>query len=175
MGLLFKQIFQFIKLLNSENGTNQIAAGIAAGFVLGMTPALSLQTILVFVCIFAFRIQAGAAMVSAGFFAFAAYLLDPLFDSVGRFFLELPSLHNTFTTLYNLPIIPFTRFNNSIVMGSGIITILLSPAIFFLARFLVIKYRRQFLERFKNTRFWKAVQATSLYKWYYKYDQLYGS
>ncbi|MCB0363928.1 MAG: TIGR03546 family protein [Bdellovibrionaceae bacterium] len=173
MGLLLKQIFQFIKLLNSENGTNQIAAGIAAGFVLGMTPALSLQTILVFVCIFFFRIQAGAAMVSAGFFAFAAFLLDPVFDQVGRVILEIGGLQGLFTTLYNMPIIPFTRFNNTIVMGSGVVSITLAPVIFVLARILVAKYRETVLERFKQTKIWKAVKATSFYKWYYKYDELY--
>ena len=28
--------------------------------------------------------------------------------------------------------------------------------------------------RFKQTKFWKAIQATSFYKWYYTYDNLYG-
>lgn len=175
MGLLLKQIFQFLKILNSENGSNQIAAGIAAGFILGMTPALSLQSLLVFFCIFFFRIQAGAALISAGFFSFIAFLLDPLFDQVGRKVLEMNELKESLTTLYNLPIVPYTRFNNSIVMGSGLIAILLSPLVFFMFRYLVIKYQVVVLAKFKNTKFWKAVQATSLYKWYYKYDQLYGS
>ncbi|MCC7403281.1 MAG: TIGR03546 family protein [Bdellovibrionales bacterium] len=175
MGLLLKQIFQFLKLLNSENGTNQIAAGIAAGFVLGMTPAFSLQTLLVFVCIFFFRIQAGAAMLSAGFFAFAGYLLDPVFDSAGRAVLEIAGLQGLYTTLYNLPIIPYTRFNNSIVMGSGVVAIILSPIVFVLARILIAKYREQVVARFKGTKLWKGIQATSLYKWYFKYDELYGN
>lgn len=175
MGLILKQVFQFIKLLNSENGTNQIAAGLAAGFILGMTPALSLQTLFVFVCIFLFRIQAGAAMVSAGFFSFADYLLDPVFDLVGRKVLELSQLQETFVFLYNLPIVPFTRFNNSIVMGSGVFTIVASPFVFVIARMLVLKYQKVILERFKNTKIWKGVQATALYKWYFKYDQLYGA
>lgn len=174
MGLLLKQIFQFIKLLNSENGTNQIAVGIAAGFILGMTPALSLQTILVFLCIFFFRIQAGAAMVSAGFFAFAAFLLDPVFDAVGKQVLEVQALSGLFTTLYNMPIVPFTRFNNSVVMGSGVVSIILAPFIFVLAKILVTKYRKAVVDKFKETKFWKAVKATSIYKWYYKYDDLYG-
>ena len=44
MTFLLKQIFGFLKLLNSENGSNQLAAGIAAGFILGMTPMMSLLT-----------------------------------------------------------------------------------------------------------------------------------
>lgn len=174
MSLLLKQFFQFLKLLNSDTGTFQIAAGISAGFVLGMTPAFSLQTVLVFICIFLFRIQIGAAFLAAFFFKFIAYLLDPAFDAVGYWVLNLPSLQHFFTILYNMPIVPFTRFNNTIVMGSGVLSILLYPIVFFVSLYMVEQYRVQIYEKFKQTKFWKLIQATSLYKWYYKYDQFYG-
>lgn len=174
MTLLLKQIFQLIKMLNSDTGTNQIASGIAMGFVLGMTPAFSLQTILVVLIIFFFRVQIGAALLFAAFFAFPAYLMDSLFDSVGASILSISSLKGLYTTLYNMPIIPFTRFNNTVVMGSGVISILLAPLVFFLSKSLIVKYRKDVLERFQNTKFWKAVKATSFYKWYVKYDELYG-
>jgi uncharacterized protein (TIGR03546 family) len=174
MGLLLKQIFNFLKLLNSDTGTNQLAAGIAAGFVLGMTPLLSLQSILIFICLLIFRIQIGAAFLSAFFFAFVAYILDPIFHSVGCTILEMDALQGLFTTLYNMPIIPLTRFNNSIVMGSGIVSLILSPVVYIVAQQLIIRYRITVVQRFKQTKLWKAVQATSLYKWYYSYEQLYG-
>ncbi|MGE3682008.1 MAG: TIGR03546 family protein [Bdellovibrionales bacterium] len=174
MTVLLKQLFGFLKLLNSETGHNQIAAGIAAGFILGMTPLLSLQSFLVFICIFFFRIQAGAAFMAAFFFAFVGWALDPLFHAVGVRVLETDSLRPIFTTMYNMPLVPLTRFNNSIVMGSAVVTIALSPVIFFVSRALVLRYRQTVVERFKQTQFWKAVQATSLYKWYYTYDNLYG-
>ena len=174
MTLLFKQLFGFLKLLNSETGHNQIAAGIAAGFILGMTPMLSLQTFLVFICIFFFRIQAGAAFLAAFFFAFAGWLLDSVFHSVGSAVLEIPSLQGLFTTMYNVPLLPLTRFNNTIVMGSGVVTIVLSPVVYFVSRMLILKYRATVVARIKQTKIWKAVQATSLYKWYYTYDNLYG-
>lgn len=175
MGILLKQIFAFLKLLNSDTGTNQIAAGVACGFILGMTPAFSLQTLLVFLVIFFFRVQIGAAFLAAFFFKFVAYLLDPVFDAVGAYVLEMPALEGLFTTLYNMPIVPLTRFNNTIVMGSGVATVLLSPVVYLLSLVLIRKYRVTVVERFKKTKFWKAIQATSLYKWYYSYDQLYGS
>lgn len=174
MTLLFKQLFAFLKMLNSETGHNQIAAGIAAGFILGMTPMMSLQTLLVFICIFFFRIQAGAAFLTAFFFAFIAWLLDPVFHAVGVSILEMDSLQGLFTYMYNVPILPLTRFNNTVVMGSGVVAIALSPLIFFVSRAMILKYRVTVLARIKSTKFWKAVQATNLYKWYYTYDNLYG-
>lgn len=174
MTLILKQLFAFLKMLNSETGQNQIAAGIAAGFILGMTPLLSLQSLLVFLCIFFFRIQSGAAFLAAFFFAFIAWALDPVFHSVGVKILELDSLQATFTAMYNMPIVPLTRFNNTIVMGSGVVAIVLSPFIYFLSRMLIIRYRETILAKIKQTKMWKAMQATSLFKWYYSYDNLYG-
>lgn len=173
MTLILKQLFGFIKLLNSDTGTNQLAAGIAAGFILGMTPALSLQSLLIFLCFFIFRIQTGAAMLAAFFFSFVAYLLDPVFHAVGSSILELQSLSEAFTYMYNMPIIPLTRFNNSIVMGSGAVAFLLSPFVFILSKQLIVRYRSVVLEKIKQTRVWQALKATALFKWYYTYDNLY--
>jgi uncharacterized protein (TIGR03546 family) len=175
MGLLLKQLFGLIKLLNSDTGTNQIAAGIAAGFVLGMTPALSLQSLLIFICLFFFRIQIGAAFLAAFFFSFMGFLLDPVFHIVGTWALENSSLKSTWTLLYNMPIVPMTRFNNTIVMGSGLVSLALFPFVFVLGRSAIVRYRITIVERIKQTKIWKAQQATSLYKWYYSYDQLYGN
>jgi uncharacterized protein (TIGR03546 family) len=70
-----------------------------------------------------------------------------------------------------MPIIPYTRFNNSIVMGSAVVTFALSPVVFIASQYFITKYRELILERFKKTKLWKAIEATSLYQWYYKYDQ----
>jgi uncharacterized protein (TIGR03546 family) len=172
--ILLKQIFAFLKLLNSETGTNQIAWGVAAGFVLGMSPALSIQTLFILILILIFRIQAGAAFLAAFFFKFIAYLLDPVSASIGESVLEMPALRGLFTTMYNMPLVPLTRFNNSIVMGSGVMAILLMPVVFVAAKILVVKYREKIVQRFQNTKMWKAVKATAFYKWYATYDNFAG-
>lgn len=174
MTLIFKQLFSFIKLLNSETGINQISAGIACGVILGFSPVLSLQGFIILFVIFFFRVQMGAAFIAAFFFAFPAYLLDPLLDRVGQFILQNSSLYSSFVVLYNMPLVPLTRFNNSVVMGSGAVTIFFAPAVFFISRFVISKYRQQIVERFKSSRFWKIVKMTSLYQWYIKYEELLG-
>ena len=174
MTLLLKQFFQLFKLLNSEKGTNQIAWGIAFGFVLGMTPAFSLQTILVILLLLFLRIQIGAAMVSAFFFKFVAFIFDPVFHLVGAAVLSNESLKPMFTTLYNMPVVPWTRFYNTIVMGSGVLSLILTPLVFFVSLHLVKKYREKVYEKFKQSKFFKAFKATGFYKWYMKYDEFYG-
>jgi uncharacterized protein (TIGR03546 family) len=171
MGLILKQLFAFIKLLNSDTGTISLAAGMTCGFILGMTPVLSLHSLLIFLVMFFFRVQIGAAFTVAFFFKFIAFILDPLFDWAGSRVLEMGALEPLFTKLYNMPIIPYTRFNNSIVMGSAVITFTLAPFVFILSQRLIIKYRETVVARFKDTKVWKAIQATKFYQWYYKYEQ----
>jgi uncharacterized protein (TIGR03546 family) len=174
MTILLKQLFGLLKLLNSETGENQIAAGIAAGFILGMTPAFSIQTMIVFLCLFVFRIQIGMAFLACFFFKFVAWVFDPVFHSVGSAVLEAPALFGLWTRLYNMPIVPLTRFNNSVVMGSGIVAIILCPFVFLLGKKLVVKYRDTVVARFKETKVWKMMKATSLYNWYCTYDKHFG-
>jgi uncharacterized protein (TIGR03546 family) len=175
MTLLLKQIFAFFKLLNSDTGSNQIAAGIACGLILGFSPILSLQALLVFILLFFFRIQIGAAFLAAFFFKFVAFLIDPIAHDIGSSILQSPGLQPTWTKLYNMPIIPYTRFNNSIVMGSGVLAIVLAPFIFIASKILIHKYRATVVARFRQTKIWKILQATYFYKWYVKYEQMFGS
>lgn len=174
MTLLLKQIFSFFRLLNSETGTNQLAAGLACGLILGFSPFLSIQTLFVLILVFFFRIQMGAAFLSAFFFKFAAYLLDPVADQLGRATLENPSLRPLFVQMYNMPLVPLTRFNNSIVMGSAVLGFILVIPAFFVFKALIIKYRATVVARLQGTKVWKAFTATKFYGWYSKYNELYG-
>lgn len=174
MTTLLKQIFNFLKLLNSENGTNQLAWGLSLGMILGFAPVLSIQTLLVFFLIFIFRVQMGAAFISAFFFKFAAFLFDQPAHHLGKLVLEMPSLRPLFTEMYNLPFVPMTRFNNSIVMGSMLVSFLLLPFAYFGFKAGIIKYRATVVARFKGTKAWKAFTATRFYNWYLKYDEFYG-
>jgi uncharacterized protein (TIGR03546 family) len=174
MTLLLKQMFNFLKLLNSDTGTNQLASGLAFGLILGFAPFISIQTFLVLFIIFVFRVQIGAAFLSAFFFKFVAFLFDYPAHLLGKAVLETESLKSLFTSMYNMPLVPMTRFNNSIVMGSMIVSILLFPVAYILFQMLILKYRQTVVARFKGTKYWKAFTATKLYNWYCTYDKLYG-
>lgn len=174
MTLILKQIFNLLKLLNSDTGEKSIALGFALGMILGFAPFFSLQTILVIIILFIFKIQFGAAICASFFFAIFAFILDPVFHSVGIIFLEMNSLKGIYELLYSMPIIPFTKFYNSIVMGSMVVSILLVPVVYLLSVKMIVKYRTSVVQRYQQSKFFKALKATSLYKWYAKYSELYG-
>jgi uncharacterized protein (TIGR03546 family) len=176
MSFLLKQIYSFIQLLNSDTGATSIAAGITCGMILGFSPALSIQSLLVFILLFLLRIQIGAALLTAGLFALLGVILDPVFDRVGGAILETDALRGLFTNLYNLPLVPMTRFNNSVVMGAGVIALLLSPVVFLLSLRLVAAYRQQIRARIQSTRAYQAyqkwLQASGYYAYYQKFKKL---
>ncbi len=174
MTLILKQLFNFFKLLNSDSGLYQLSLGLACGVILGFAPILSLQCLLIIILCFFFRIQLGAAFLSAFFFKFIAYLVDPAANVLGRSILESESLRPFFVSMYNAPIVPLTRFNDSIVMGSGVISFALVIPLFFLFKFLISKYREKVVAKYKESKIWKAWIGTSFYKWYSKYQDLYG-
>ncbi len=174
MGVITKQIINLIRLLHSDTGQNQIAAGMAFGVFLGFAPFLSIQTLLVLTVVFIFRVQLGAAMLSAFFFKLIAYLLDPVADRLGRWALENESLRGLWIEMFNKPFLPMTRFNNSVVMGSFIISLFLCPLLFFFFKKLIIQYRTKVVARVEATKAWKAFKATKYYDWYAKYNDLYG-
>jgi uncharacterized protein (TIGR03546 family) len=174
MTLLLKQLFAFFRMLNSDTGTNQLASGLSLGLFLGFSPFLSLQTFLIIFVLLFFRIQIGAAFLSAFFFKFIAFATDPLADILGRQILEAEALRSLWVSLYNMPLIPMTRFNNSIVMGSFLVALILVVPAFFIFKKLIEKYRNTVVAKFKQTKFWKAFTATKFYNWYCTYDNLYG-
>ncbi|MNL54905.1 hypothetical protein D3C87_1782750 [compost metagenome] len=67
-----------------------------------------------------------------------------------------------------------TRFNNTVAMGSMIVSVILFPFAVIGFKILILKYRATVVARFKGTKTWKAFTATRFYSWYVKYDELYG-
>lgn len=171
MSLILKQVFGLIRLLNSETGSRAIASGMALGLILALSPLFSLQGILVLLVILIFRVQVGAAFLSAFFFKGLTLILAPALDLLGQWVLELPALQGLWTTLYQAPLVPWTRFNHSVVMGGGVLGLgLVVPAYFVFVR-LVANYRTQVRDRLVRTRFWKWCRATTVAQLYFKYEK----
>ncbi|HQT92643.1 MAG TPA: DUF2062 domain-containing protein, partial [Candidatus Kryptobacter bacterium] len=80
-----------------------------------------------------------AAFFPYGTFALIAYIFDPIFHSFGYFLLvDVTAPHAFWTYLYNAPIAPLSRFNNTVVPGSFVSGVILSVPIYFgMKRFVV--------------------------------------
>jgi len=90
---------------------------------------------------------------------------------VGAGLLGAPALRGLWTALYNMPVVPFTNFNNTVVLGSFVVWLVSVVPLYFLMRWAVAKYRATLLERLKKMRFFQAVTASG---WYTTYKSLTG-
>jgi uncharacterized protein (TIGR03546 family) len=163
---LLKLIQSIIKTLHSEGTPGQVAAGIAIGSVLGLTPLLNVHNLVIFSLIVLLNLSFGGAMLGWALFVPVGFLLDPLFHAIGLELLQAPALRPFWTALTNMPLVPYTNFNNTVVLGSFAGWLVLAVPIFFAARLGVARYRATIGERVKQSRFYKALTASQAYNWY---------
>jgi uncharacterized protein (TIGR03546 family) len=166
MFTLLKLIQSIIKTLHSEGTPGQVAAGIALGSALGLTPLMNVHNLIVFSLIVLLNVSFGGGMLGWALFVPAGFLLDPAFDRIGASLLAAPPLRGLWTSWYNTPLLPYTNFNNTVVLGSVVAWLVFAIPIFFAARYGVARYRATLGERVKQSRFYKAVTASQVYNWY---------
>lgn len=162
-----KFVQSLAKALNSEGTPGQVAAGIAMGACVGLTPMLSLHNLLIVGVIFFFRVSVPGAMLGWMIFTPAGFALDPLFDRIGTTLIaETEALREVWVTLYNTPVIALGNPTNTIVAGSFVFWLVAAVPIFFLARLLIARYRATIYARYKDHRFFKALRASKVYSAY---------
>lgn len=165
--LVLKLIQSLVKALHSEGTPGQVAAGIALGSILGLTPLVNLHNALVFALILILNVSVPGAMLGWALFAPVGFLLDPLFDRIGHaLLLEMPALTPLWTGLYNTPVVPLTNFNNTVVLGSLVVSLALLYPVFLLCRSGVARYRASVAERVGGSRLYRALTASKLYNLY---------
>ncbi len=165
LGLL-KLIQSIIKTLHSAGTPGQVAAGMALGSALGLTPLMNVHNLVVFSLLVLLNVSFGGGMLGWMLFVPIGFLLDPLFHSIGLRLLEAPSLRPLWTSWTNTPVLPYTNFNNTVVLGSFVGWVLLAVPIFFAARYGVARYRATVGERVRQSRLYKAVTASQVYNIY---------
>jgi uncharacterized protein (TIGR03546 family) len=164
---LLKLIQSLVKTLHSEGTPGQVAAGIALGAALGLTPLVNVHNLLIAALILVLNVSVGGAMLGWALFLPLGFALDPLFHRLGhQLLLETPALTPMWTAWFNAPVLPYTNFNNTIVLGSFVAWIALALPIFFAARYGVARYRATLGERVRRSRFYNAVTASKAYNVY---------
>jgi uncharacterized protein (TIGR03546 family) len=163
---ILKLIQSIIKTLHSDGTPGQVAAGIALGSVLGLTPLLNLHNLLIFSLIVILNVSFGGAMLGWALFVPLGFILDPVFHRIGLALLQAPGLRALWTAGYNTPLLPYSNFNNTVVLGSVVGWLVLAVPIFFAARYGVARYRATIGERVRQSKFYQAVTASQVYNWY---------
>lgn len=168
-----KFISKFIKVLRSGESPPLIAGGFAMGFVVGLTPFWTLQNIIIIAVAILTKVNLAAVFFAILIFGFIAYLFDPLFHNLGYYVLtNIDSLRQLWTEMYNWPIAPFTRFNNTVVMGSLLSALILAFPVYLLAKKGIVAYRKSWAEKIENSKFMKVLKSNVIFRWYVRIRDL---
>lgn len=166
--MIFLKLLQsLVKALHSEGTPGQVAAGLALGSILGLTPLMNVHNALVFALIVILNVSFPGAMLGWALFTPVGFLLDPLFDRLGAvLLLDAPPIRALWTTLYNTPVLPLTNFNNTVVLGSLVGALAALVPLFFASRWGVARYRATIGERVRRSKLYKSVTASRAYNVY---------
>ena len=167
---LLKLLQSLVSTLHSEGTPTQIAAGFALGAALGLTPILNLHNGVVLLLLALLNVSFGAGMLAWALFVPIGFLLDPLFDAIGRRLLVgTPSLLPLWTKWDNTPVLALTGFDNTVVLGSVVAWLAIWVPLVVAVRVFVLQYRARYAERVERSRFVRAVTASkayNVYRWF---------
>ena len=166
MFALVKLIQSLVGALHSEGTPGQLALGIALGSIMGLTPLMNIHNAIVFAAIVLLNVSFAGGLLGWALFVPIGFLLDPLFDWIGHSLLLAPALRGLWTSLYNMPIVPLTNFNNTIVLGSLVFALVLLVPLFLATRWAVARYRVTVGARVRQSKFYRAVTASKAYNVY---------
>jgi uncharacterized protein (TIGR03546 family) len=166
---------KLFKVLRSGESPNQIAAGFILGMIPGLTPIWNFHNLIVLILLIILRVNFAAAIFSFILFSAFAYIFDPLFHSLGYYFLvEQTSLHDFWNTFFNTPLLGLSNLNNTVVLGSFIVSLLLLIPMFFLMKKFIIVYRERIDSRLQKLKIVQAIKGSKIYTWYEKIKNLGG-
>jgi uncharacterized protein (TIGR03546 family) len=164
---LLKLVRSLIKTLHSDGSPAQIAFGVALGAALGLTPIMNAHNLVVLLLMAVLNVSFAAGMLAWAVFVPVGFLLDPLFDRLGRFLLiDVEALRPLWGAIDNVPGLALTNFNNTVVLGSVVGWLVLFIPIYFAARAGVVRYRATLGERIAQSAFYKSLKASQLYNVY---------
>ncbi|MDR2842714.1 MAG: TIGR03546 family protein [Spirochaetaceae bacterium] len=155
---MVKAIAKLILALNGNVKKTQIAAGFSWGLLLGIIPAGNAFWILLFVVSLLLRHNQGGKLLVMAIMKIIAPAVYPLSDMLGWSILHIESLQPLFTKMYNMPFVPFTNFNNTLVAGGLVAGLLLWLPCFFVIICLIPIYRNTFLPKIINSKLLVTIQ-----------------
>jgi uncharacterized protein (TIGR03546 family) len=160
---MIHRIAKLLKVLNSETDPAQISLALCFAMILGLTPLYNLHNLLVLFLALLFRVNLSTVILGWLLFSGVSFILDPLFHRLGLAILTNQSLDAFWTSLYNLTIFRLAHFNNSILMGSLVFSLILVIPVFLLSNMLIKRYRDHILAWVRKTRLVQILKGSKLY------------
>ncbi len=168
-----KFFMKLFRALNSAQTPWQVTLAMAMAMVAGLTPVSGIQNFVILLLVFVLNIHLGLFFVTSAFFAGIGYLFDPFFEKIGFALLNSAGLKGLWTACYNSGLMRMTSFNNSLVLGSSVVALILSVPLYFLLGWSINHYRDALsgvLEKYPRLGLFGILKASKtkdpLFRWW---------
>jgi len=151
MFLILRPIRLLLRAALMDSTPRQMSMGLAFGILVGLVPKGNLLAIGLALLLAASRLNLAVAGLGAMAAALFAVTCDSLFDRIGWYVLSQPYLSSLWIQLYETPWVPWTHFDNSIVMGSFVTGLALLLPVHLISRPLFARYACTLSQYARNT------------------------
>ena len=147
---------------SGASSPRQLALGFSMGMIIGLVPKDNLISVLLLFLLASLKITLCSASLATLLFSWLTLLLDPLSHLIGRSVLLAAPLQGIWRWFYEMPLAPWTDFNNTIVMGSLILGLTLFYPVYRLTRPLFEKYTPVLSEKLQKYRIVQILWGTEV-------------
>lgn len=155
-------LLNLFKSLNSNSHPGEIAHGVALGVIMGMVPKDNVLWYILFIFFFFIRINKAVYLLVTLVVSLFISPADMLLDSLGYQVLMYEPAIPVYRQLLDIPFVAFTKFNNTIVMGSLVAGIILYIPVYILSRLLVKLWRTIVAPWITSSRLWVGIKKLPL-------------
>ncbi|WP_411360215.1 TIGR03546 family protein [Pseudidiomarina salilacus] len=163
---------RLLRALNSESGAWALAIAFVLGMIMGFTPLWRVHNLLILLIALLFRVNLSGFILSFVICSGIAYLLDPVFHSVGFAILSAESWQPVWQSMYESAFWRVVQFHHTITLGSLVLSIAFAPVLALVSFWIVSQYRKRIQAWFNRLR---IVQAMKANRFWAIYTELRGS
>jgi uncharacterized protein (TIGR03546 family) len=87
---------------------------------------------------------------------------------------DIPGLKGFWTEISSMPAAPYTRFNNTLIMGGLIVAVVLAIPLYIGVKRLIVGYREHVQEKVQNWKIIKILKGTALFRFLSGVEKLGG-
>ena len=158
MSLWFKRPVRYlVDAVRDNDSPRQLASGVALGMLIGLVPKDNLTAALLGVLLLALKTNLAAAALSAFCFSWIGGWTDPLTHRIGYWLLTWPALQSLYSGLFELPLVPWTKLNNTVVAGSLVFGLALFYPVYEISRVTVEVVLPKLADRWRRSRCYHFV------------------
>ena len=153
---------KLFKSLNSNSHPGEIAHGVALGVIMGMVPKDNALWYILFVLFFFIRINKAVYLLVTLGVSLCIAPLDMMLDCIGYQVLMFEPAIPVYRTLLDIPFVAFTKFNNTVVMGSLVAGLILYIPVYILSRLVVKLWRVVIAPKITASKLWVGIKKLPL-------------